>query len=101
MAVVEPEAASEPEAVVPEPVAVEAAPEPEPVAPEKPTRDDLTCIRGIGEGMQSRLNEIGIFSFAQLTTTSVPQIREALGDVGRMARIEEWIDQAQELSESE
>ncbi|MEI6451084.1 MAG: polyhydroxyalkanoate depolymerase, partial [Actinomycetes bacterium] len=87
----------------PEPVAVVAEPEPEPVAPPKPkaTRDDLTRIRGIGEGMQTRLNEIGIFSFAQLVSTSVPKIREALGDVGRMARIDEWIDQAQELSESE
>ena len=95
-------AAPEPEPE-PEPVAVVAAPEPEPVAPPKPksTRDDLTRIRGIGEGMQARLNEIGIFSFEQLMSTSVPKIREALGDAGRMARIDEWMDQARDFSESD
>ena len=81
----------------PEPVVV-APPKPEPVvAPPKPVRDDLTRIRGIGEGMQTRLNALGISSFAQLVAADVPKLREGLGDVGRMARIDDWKEQAEGL----
>ena len=98
-------------AAVFEPIAPAAAPAPaREVAPESvvfapestpaagPVHDDLTLIRGIGEGMQARLNELGIFSFAQLIKADTAEVRDGLGDAGRMARIDEWIEQAEELS---
>jgi predicted flap endonuclease-1-like 5' DNA nuclease len=93
--------APEPKIVAPEPEPV--APEPEPVAiaePAKEVEEDLTRIRGIGPGMQAHLNAVGIFSFAKLAKADVDMLRLELGDVARLARIEEWIDQAEKLSQS-
>ena len=100
-----PVVALEPKVIAPEPVPepVVVSPEPEPVAlaePAEDVEDDLTRIRGIGPGMQAHLNAVGIFSFAKLAKADVETLRLELGDVARLARIEEWIDQAEKLTES-
>ncbi len=73
------------------------------VSPEsaQPIVDDLTPIRGVGSGMQERLNELGIHSFAQLAQADANELRQRLGDTARLARIESWIEQAEELSKSD
>ena len=76
------------------PIAEEAPPVAEEVAP-----DDLTTIRGIGPSMQQRLNEAGIDTYAQLAASTEEQLREALGETaGRLAKVEEWIEQARGLT---
>jgi len=79
----------------PPPPVVEVAPPPPPV--EQVIPDDLTAIRGIGASMQARLTELGITTFAQLAEASPDEVRERLGDFGRLARVEQWIAQAREL----
>lgn len=85
------------------PVALAEAPaappeKPAPPAEEAP-RDDLTAIRGIGATMHQRLNEAGIATFAQLAAKSPDQLRQALGDFGRITDVEGWIQQARALAE--
>ena len=75
--------------VAPPPPVVEAPPVEE-VAP-----DDLTTIRGIGATTQARLNELGIMTYAQLTGASPDELRPRFG---RLANVEEWIEQARELA---
>ena len=61
--------------------------------------DDLTAIRGIGRGTQQHLKKAGIYTFAQLAASTPEELRQALGTVrGRLANVEEWIEQARELS---
>jgi len=59
--------------------------------------DDLQVIQGIGPGMAKHLADAGYFSYAQLADSSPEQVREALGKVGKLAKVESWIDQAREL----
>jgi small subunit ribosomal protein S2 len=59
--------------------------------------DDLTTIRGIGSNMQQRLNEAGIYTYAQLAASTPDEVRQGLGTVGQLAKVEEWIEQAREL----
>lgn len=75
------------------PAAVEAAGEVEEVTP-----DDLTAIRGIGLGLQSRLNEAGIYTYAQLARSTPQELRQVLGAAARLANVEAWIEQARELA---
>ena len=63
-------------------------------APTAPAPDDLTVIRGIGNGMQGRLNTAGIFTFADLAGSTPDQLRAALAEAGRLANVEEWIVEA-------
>jgi predicted flap endonuclease-1-like 5' DNA nuclease len=74
---------------------VEAAP-----IPKQPshTADDLTVIRGIGPGMAQRLHQAGIYTFAQLAAITPDELRRALGNVGRLAKVETWITQARDLA---
>ena len=60
--------------------------------------DDLTIIRGIGPGMQSRLNAAGIYTFAQLAGSTPEELRQVLGEAARLANVEAWIEQARELA---
>ena len=59
-----------------------------------PPPDDLTVIHGIGNGMQGRLNHIGIFTFTDLAGSTPDQLRAALAEAGRLANVEEWIVEA-------
>jgi predicted flap endonuclease-1-like 5' DNA nuclease len=59
--------------------------------------DDLTAISGIGVGMKQRLNQGGIRSFAQLAHSTPEELREVLGNAGRLAKVNNWIKEAQDL----
>ncbi|MBU0492967.1 MAG: hypothetical protein KKB13_14060, partial [Chloroflexi bacterium] len=84
-----------------------AAPPPPPAEPavvappsKAGVRDDFTVIRGIGPGMQRLLNQDGgIYTFAQLAHSSPDALRQILGDGGRLAQVEKWIEQARQLAE--
>jgi len=68
--------------------------------PAKPTHDDLTLVHGIGPGMQAHLNNAGVFTFKQLAKADVDHLRKELGDVARLARMDDWIGEAKGLAES-
>ncbi|MFQ6018570.1 MAG: hypothetical protein ACE5KF_10275 [Kiloniellaceae bacterium] len=60
--------------------------------------DDLTAIRGIGSAIENRLNVAGIKSYAQLARATAEDVREKLGNLGRGAKVEDWIAQARALA---
>lgn len=64
--------------------------------------DDLKRIKGIGEGVETRLNRAGVLSFAQLAASSPKQISNMLADMIGMSpqKIEDqdWIGQAKQFS---
>jgi len=60
--------------------------------------DDLTSIRGIGPAMSRRLNQAGIHTYAQLAASNPDELRKGLGEVGRLASVQEWIAQAAALT---
>jgi predicted flap endonuclease-1-like 5' DNA nuclease len=70
-------------------------------APDGP-QDDLKRIRGIGPKLESVLNSVGIYQFAQLAKLDAPGaawLSAKLGTFpGRIFR-DQWIEQAQALSE--
>jgi len=78
------------------PITVAEAPVPHVIEAVMP--DDLTTITGIGAGRQQRLNEMGIFTFAQLAGSRPQEILKALGASGRLANVEQWIEEARKLS---
>ena len=61
--------------------------------------DDLTLLRGVAEGLQTRLHECGIYTFKQIATWTEDNIR----DVGKHIQAKErilrdlWVQQAREL----
>ena len=62
--------------------------------------DPLEKIKGIGPVIKRKLNEEGIFSFAQLSALTAQQFEAVLGaEVGRLANEEAIIRQAQEFAE--
>ncbi len=77
------------------------AEEAEPSRPDEISRDDLTAIRGIGIVTQNRLYVAGIKSYAQLARASAEDVREILGNQGRVAQVEDWIAQAKELAKEQ
>jgi len=83
-------------------VPVTAPPAPAPVevkaAPSAGAADDLMAIRGIGPAMQSRLNKGGLHTYRQLATTTPDELHQILGDVSRLANLEEWISEARKLA---
>ena len=59
-------------------------------------RDNLKKVKGIGPGFKKRLNELGIFQFAQIAEWSAAEqiwIGQALGFEGRIER-DDWVKQA-------
>lgn len=64
--------------------------------------DDLKRIKGIGQGVETRLNQAGVFSFAQLVASSPGQISEMLADMIGMSpqKVQEqnWIGQAEQFA---
>ena len=59
-----------------------------------PPTDDLTAIPGIGPGMQERLNRSGITTFRHLAERPVDEIRSVLGELNRLAHVEDWVREA-------
>lgn len=68
-------------------------------APETP--DDLTRIKGVGEVLQRKLNEYGVYVFSQIaawTPAQVEAFSSRLSFKGRIQR-EKWIEQAKTLAD--
>lgn len=66
-------------------------------------RDDLKRIKGIGPKNEEALNELGIFTFAQIaawTPENIDWIEDFLSFPGRIER-EDWIKQAVQLASGE
>ena len=66
------------------------------VKPEKP--DDLTRIRGVGAGIQYRLNRGGVWTFAQLARMTPEDIYEFTGVSVEAVIRRRVIEQARELA---
>jgi predicted flap endonuclease-1-like 5' DNA nuclease len=93
----------------PQPEPVQAAPAPAPDSPptardinDTPSHsvahDNLTVIHGIGSKIQYRLRQTGITTLKQLAESSPDELRNALEDMAPSANLQDWIDQAKELS---
>ena len=65
--------------------------------PEKP--DDLTRIRGIGGGMQYRLNRGGVWTFAQLARLTPEEVYELTGIKVEWVIQGQLIEHAKELAQ--
>ncbi len=65
--------------------------------------DDLKRIKGIGQGVETRLNQAGLFTFAQLAASSPEHVSGILADMIGMSpeKIEDqdWTGQARQLVE--
>ena len=62
-------------------------------------RDDLKVINGIGPTYEQRLNEAGIYTFADLSQQKPDQLRQITGIKPWQATDpQQWIDAAQSLS---
>jgi predicted flap endonuclease-1-like 5' DNA nuclease len=62
-------------------------------------RDNLRRIRGVGQGFEKRLNELGIYKFSQIAAWTEPEqqwISDQLGFPGRVER-DDWPSQAARL----
>ena len=75
------------------------APEPPVEAPDQTADvvepDDLRRIEGIGPKISSVLHDAGVFTYSQLSSMDVEQIRELLNAGGiRVARPDTWPEQA-------
>ena len=74
------------------------------VTKEAPVRehipDDLTVIKGIGTGMQKRLNEVGIYTYSQIAESTPESLIKVLGKKFSQlaADVEKWIEQAKNLA---
>ncbi len=66
-------------------------------------KDNLTLIDGIGPFLEKKLNEAGIFTYAELAAVSadqIPQLTRSIGHIpGRIER-DDWIGQAAKLADS-
>jgi len=60
--------------------------------------DDLTKIPGIGSGIQMRLNQAGISTYAQLARSTHEQLRSALGKFAQLDDAYDWRGEARNLS---
>ena len=89
-------AAQIPAAVARPPITV-AKEAPVPQATAQVIPDKLTTIGGIGASMQQHLNEMGIYTFAQLAGSTPQKVRKALGESGRLANVDRWIEDARKL----
>ena len=59
--------------------------------------DELTVIHGIGPTLARHLSDAGITSFRQLAASNPEQLHLILGKSGKLAKVETWITQAQDL----
>lgn len=76
---------------------------PQTLKKEDVTPDDLKRIKGVGVKIESALNELGIYTFAQIASwgrEEVQWVDEHLVFKGRIDR-EEWIEQAKILADGE
>jgi len=69
--------------------------------PSKDTADDLKLVKGIGPKMESTLNQIGIFTFAQvgkMTSKEYNMLDDLTGAFPGRAQRDDWAGQAQKLN---
>lgn len=61
--------------------------------------DDLTALKGIAEVLESRLHEIGIYTYAQIASWNEENIKEFSSRLAFKDRIqrERWVEQAKDL----
>jgi predicted flap endonuclease-1-like 5' DNA nuclease len=64
---------------------------------QKPAKDDLTVIRGIGAATQQRLYGAGFTTYEKLAAADPTEIRGIFGRMAPGAKPEQWIDQARAL----
>jgi predicted flap endonuclease-1-like 5' DNA nuclease len=70
------------------------------VSTQRPTRDDLKRIKGIGVVIEKRLEAMGISTYPQIaawTASDVEKVSNALDFKGRIER-EQWVEQARILA---
>ncbi|WP_417265104.1 NrfD/PsrC family molybdoenzyme membrane anchor subunit [Brumimicrobium sp.] len=69
-------------------------------AADESQKDDLKELAGLGPAIENKLNEIGIYSFAQLakldTTADLSPLTTYLGSAGNQAKLEAWKIEAEE-----
>ncbi len=71
---------------------------------EHPDKDDLTKIEGIGPFLQQQLNNIGVYTYEEMSTWDSGRIEEVTEQIGYFpGRIEKdnWVQQAAQLASSE
>ncbi len=74
---------------------------PKPVAKESVSPDNLKKIKGVGEKIELALNDLGVYTFAQIAAWDEKNIKwvdEYLVFKGRIQR-DNWVEQAKLLSE--
>lgn len=61
--------------------------------------DDLTALKGVAKVLEKRLNDLGIYTYAQIAAWNDAQIQEVSFRLAFKDRIhrEHWVEQAQEL----
>ncbi len=64
-----------------------------------PKFDDLTALKGVSKVLEKRLNDLGIYTYAQIAGWNDAQIQEVSFRLAFKDRIhrEHWVEQAQEL----
>lgn len=70
------------------------------IYPTKPEEvDDLTALKGIGKGLEQRLHELGVYTYAQIALWTEDQVAEYSSRLAFKDRIqrERWVAQAQGL----
>jgi large subunit ribosomal protein L21 len=73
---------------------------PKPVAPAAPSpQDNLQIIKGIGPVIERKLNEAGVFTFAELGRLTAEDLRNILGKtIQRLADEDDLLRQARDLA---
>ncbi len=60
--------------------------------------NDLTRIEGIGIGIQQRLHQAGIYTYARLAQSNADELRLILGNMAPYIDVEAWIQAARQLA---
>ncbi len=66
-------------------------------------RDDLSRIRGLGPFLEAKLNQMGVFTYAEIASWDQPRIQQVTAQIGYIpGRIErdDWVSQARLLLDS-
>ncbi len=70
--------------------------------PKTPEKDDLTRIKGIGPGIEEKLNALGIYNYEQIShfdEEDIERISVALGSFKNRIHRDDWVGQATRLFE--
>ncbi|MAT54741.1 MAG: hypothetical protein CMN32_09685 [Saprospirales bacterium] len=72
--------------------------------PKAPAKDDLTRIKGIGPGIEEKLNAMGIYNFEQIShfdEEDIERVSVALGSFKNRILRDDWVGQATKLFEEQ